>query len=114
MKTRNQIKTLLSLSLVALMLIVQLATAKNIPAQLPDPDTKPPVINKPVKVYILAGQSNMVGIGQVSGGSSRWGNQFIDPVVSIYSGKYSATADYDRMTPIETKLEDIFRELTVN
>ena len=32
----------------------------------------------PVKAYILAGQSNMVGIGQVSGSSSRWGDEFID------------------------------------
>jgi hypothetical protein len=38
---------------------------------------------KPVKVFILSGQSNMVGAGKVDGGSSRWGNQFIDPVVSV-------------------------------
>ncbi|MCF7956246.1 MAG: hypothetical protein K9M75_10615 [Phycisphaerae bacterium] len=103
MTTRNKIKTTLLLAAMALMLIVLPAAAKKIPAQLPAPDTKPPVTNKPVKVYILAGQSNMVGIGQVSGGSSRWGDQFIDPVVSIYPGKYSPTADYDKMTPTETK-----------
>ncbi len=93
----------LCLTVVALMLIVQSAAAKQIPAQLPDPDTKPPVTDKPVKVYILSGQSNMVGIGQISGGSWRWGKQFLDPVVSIYPGAYSPTADYDKMTPIETK-----------
>ncbi len=43
---------------------------------------------KPVKVFILSGQSNMVGAGKVDGGSSRWGNQFIDPVVSVYEGEY--------------------------
>jgi alpha-galactosidase len=103
MTTRTRIKTLLSLAVVSLILIVQSAVAKEIPAQLPDPDTKPPVTNKPVKVYILSGQSNMVGIGQISGGSWRWGKQFLDPVVSIYPGEYSPTADYDKMTPIETK-----------
>jgi len=103
MTTRIRIKTLSSLTVVALMLIIQSAAAKEIPAQLPDPDAKPPVTNRPVKVYILSGQSNMVGIGQISGGSSRWGKQFSDPVVSIYPGKYSPTADYDKMTAIETK-----------
>lgn len=103
MTTRTRIKTLLSLAVVGLMLIVQSAAAKDIPAQLPDPDTKPPVVNKPVKVYILSGQSNMVGMGDIRGGSSRWGNQYLDPVVSIYPGEYSPTADYDKMTPIETK-----------
>ena len=42
---------------------------------------------KPVKVFILSGQSNMVGAGKVDGGSSRWGNQFIDPVVSVIQGR---------------------------
>lgn len=53
----------------------------------------------PVQVYILSGQSNMVGIGQVSGGSTRWGKEIIDPVVSVYEGAYSAEADYDSRTP---------------
>jgi alpha-galactosidase len=33
--------------------------------QLPDPDTKPAAIGKPVKVFILLGQSNMLGFGKV-------------------------------------------------
>ena len=103
MTTRTRTETLLNLAVVALVLIVQSVTAKVIPAQLPDPDTKPPATDKPVKVYILSGQSNMVGIGQISGGSSRWSKQFLDPVVSIYPGEYSPAADYDKMTPIETK-----------
>ena len=103
MTTRNRIKTPLSLALAALMLFVQSAAAKKVPAQLPDPDGKPPVANKPVKVYIMSGQSNMVGIGQISGGSSRWGKQILEPVVSVYSGAYSAATDYDKLTPITTK-----------
>ena len=62
--------------------------------------------DKPVKVFLLSGQSNMVGAGKVDGGSSRWGNQFIDPVVSVYKGDYDPQADYDSMEPTKTlKLE---------
>ena len=39
---------------------------------------------KPVKVYILSGQSNMFGMAQVDGESIRWGSEFIDPVLSVY------------------------------
>ena len=56
----------------------------------------------PVKVFILSGQSNMVGAGKVTGGGGRWGDEFIDPVVSVYEGAYDAKADYDVLTPIKT------------
>jgi hypothetical protein len=36
--------------------------------QLPDPDGKPADMNKPVQVYILMGQSNMLGFGKINGG----------------------------------------------
>jgi len=42
-------------------------TAAEVPAQLPDPDGKPADMSKPVQVYILMGQSNMVGAGRVKG-----------------------------------------------
>ena len=58
--------------------------------------------DKPVKVYILAGQSNMVGIGQVDGGGVRWGKEFTDTVVSIYEGTPDAAADYDKMKPVKS------------
>lgn len=62
--------------------------------------------SKPVRIYILSGQSNMVGIGQVTGGGSRWGTEFLDPVVSVYPGAYDANSDYDDMKPTTTmKLE---------
>ena len=41
--------------------------AKDIPEPLPDPDGKPADMSKPVQVYILMGQSNMVGAGHVKG-----------------------------------------------
>ncbi|QDU31704.1 hypothetical protein ETAA8_68640 [Anatilimnocola aggregata] len=62
--------------------------------------------DKPVKVYILSGQSNMVGIGQVTGGGSRWGAEFIDPILSVYPGKYDPNTDYEKIEPVKTlKLE---------
>ena len=67
MNTRNQIKTVLTLAAVAIAILVLPAAAKEIPAQLPDPDGKAGDPTKPVKVYILAGQSNMVGFGTLKG-----------------------------------------------
>jgi alpha-galactosidase len=39
----------------------------NIPYPLPAPDASTGATNKPVKVYIMSGQSNMVGFGQIAG-----------------------------------------------
>jgi len=64
--------------------------------------------DKPVKVFILSGQSNMVGAGKVDGGSSRWGNQFIDPTVSVYKGDHDPQVDYDSMEPTKTLKLDAF------
>ena len=62
--------------------------------------------HKPIKVFILSGQSNMVGAGKVTGGGGRWGSEFIDPVVSVYEGDYDPKADYDALKPVKTlKLE---------
>ena len=63
---------------------------------------------EPVKVFILSGQSNMVGAGKIDGGSSRWGSEFIDPVVSVYEGSYDPEVDYDQMKPIDTLKLDAF------
>jgi len=41
------------------------ASAKD--GDLPDPDGKPADMSKPVQVYLLLGQSNMLGFGQVAG-----------------------------------------------
>ncbi|MDB4670754.1 hypothetical protein OAF34_01345 [Pirellulaceae bacterium] len=58
---------------------------------------------KPIKVFILSGQSNMVGAGKVTGGGGRWGSEFIDPVVSVYDGTYDPQADYDALQPLNTR-----------
>jgi alpha-galactosidase len=56
----------------------------------------------PVKVYILAGQSNMVGIGQVDSGGLRWGDEFLEPTLSVYEGAYDPKAAYDALKPLKT------------
>lgn len=40
----------------------------NADSKLPDPDGKPADMSKPVQVYILMGQSNMLGFGKIKGG----------------------------------------------
>jgi alpha-galactosidase len=59
--------------------------------------------DKPVKVYILSGQSNMVGIGQVDGGGVRLADEVSDAVLSIYAGTPDATVDYDTLKPEKTQ-----------
>jgi len=39
----------------------------DVPKVLPDPDGKPAEMTKPVQVYILLGQSNMLGAGRIAG-----------------------------------------------
>jgi len=60
-------KTLLTASLFAAvaMLFLTMPAAAD---QLPDPDGKPADMSKPVQVFILMGQSNMLGFGKITGG----------------------------------------------
>jgi hypothetical protein len=44
------------------------AAAGGAPAAAPAPDGKPADMSKPVQVFILMGQSNMVGMGKIAGG----------------------------------------------
>ena len=65
MKLKNKlIQTLTATSLLAGLTLS--VSAKDKP--LPDPDGKPPDMSKPVQVYILLGQSNMLGAGKIKGG----------------------------------------------
>ena len=63
----RRITTVFALAALALTSLVLNAAAKDIPAVLPNPDGKPGDATKPVKVYLLAGQSNMVGMGEIGG-----------------------------------------------
>ena len=68
---------------------------------------------KPVKVYILAGQSNMVGIGQTSPAGRTAYNTYINPdekskeaqgcIISTYSGAYAPGMDYSKLEPVKTE-----------
>ena len=49
----------------AVMALQSLTCFGELPDQLPDPDGKPADPSKPVKVYILLGQSNMLGFGRI-------------------------------------------------
>jgi hypothetical protein len=65
MKTCNRIVS----TLAALFLVIHalpVTAGKPLPKQLPDPDGKPAEMSKPVKVFILLGQSNMLGFGKIN------------------------------------------------
>lgn len=115
---KRSIRSILCFAILAMVLLVHPAVAREIPAQLPDPDSTPPDTTKPVKVYILAGQSNMVGMGTVNARSSRHQGFFLsaDPdaaqgvTVSVYKGKYSPDADYDKLKPELTETNVIGKD----
>ena len=48
----------------ALMILALPAAAGAVPDVLPDPDGKPGASNRPLKIFMLSGQSNMVGMGK--------------------------------------------------
>lgn len=60
-------------------LVCMTAQAAVVPKELPKPDGQPPSNKKPVKVYILSGQSNMVGFGTLSGSSPVYPSIFLSP-----------------------------------
>ncbi len=64
MHTRSRAKTVLTLTVGLAFLALTTAFAE-VPDQLPDPDGKPAAADKPVKVFILLGQSNMLGFGKI-------------------------------------------------
>jgi len=49
------------------LITIAFGVAPAMGADLPDPDGKPADMSKPVHVFILMGQSNMLGFGKVSG-----------------------------------------------
>ncbi len=66
MKYRARLALLLALALSALTAAISVDAAET-PAQIPRPDGKPADMSKPVQVFILMGQSNMVGLGKIAG-----------------------------------------------
>jgi alpha-galactosidase len=73
--------------LAALLLLNAALHAAPIPLSLPDPDGKPGDPSKPVKVYILAGQSNMVGMGDISGAAPEYPGIYLSADPAIIPGR---------------------------
>ena len=61
-------RSLISAAALLLATLAWPALAADVPKELPDPDGKPADMSKPVQVYILLGQSNMLGFGKIKGG----------------------------------------------
>lgn len=69
----------------ALLLVWQTAAcAADIPAQLPDPDGKPADQSKPIQVYIMLGQSNMLGFGRVGPKETKGSLEFLVKEKGMY------------------------------
>ena len=76
-----------------------------------------PIPEAKAKVYVLLGQSNMVGFGQVSAesGGTRIQSLYVaedegaEPglVLSVYSGAHDPATDYETLEPIATATVDI-------
>ena len=64
--------------------------AAPIPLNLARPDGKPGSSDKPVKVYILAGQSNMVGMGDIKGAQPPYPAVYLAADPAIIKGKMPA------------------------
>ncbi len=60
--------------------------AADVPAVLPRPDETPPAAGK-VKVYILAGQSNMVGFGTLKGAKPTYPSVYLSPDPGVKPGR---------------------------
>ncbi|MDT8389900.1 MAG: sialate O-acetylesterase [Lentisphaeria bacterium] len=81
----------------------------NAPAQAVAADP-PAAETKPVKVYIMSGQSNMVGMGDVGPHGMTRFNTYVSAdekaekgcVVSIYKGAFDPTVNYNDIEPVET------------
>ena len=87
MKSKNDRAFLLSAAVVLkgiLLLCLTGALAADVPALLPRPEATPPSNGK-VKVYILAGQSNMVGFGYLQGSRPVYPNIYLsaDPHIKV-------------------------------
>jgi len=69
----------------ALIAALPAAAADAIPVDLPPPGDKPVAKGKPVKVYILSGQSNMLGFGAIKPAGPHYSNIFLsaDPAVEV-------------------------------
>jgi hypothetical protein len=103
MKHQNSTRrTFIRLAIALAMVSLPLSTLEAADQTIFKPDGKAADQTKKVKVFILMGQSNMVGMGDIQGGSSGWRDALQKTVMSVYEGAYSPEADYDKLTPVST------------
>jgi hypothetical protein len=86
----------------ATLALVPLSTLTAADQPILKPDGKPADQSKKLKVFIMMGQSNMVGMGDLQGGSGPWRGELKSTVMSVYEGAYSADTDYDKLKPVST------------
>ncbi|MDX1681035.1 MAG: sialate O-acetylesterase [Akkermansiaceae bacterium] len=85
-----------SLSLFAAALTLTALHAAPIPLEFDRPDGKPGDLTKPVKVYILAGQSNMVGMGDLKGAAPQYPFVYLSAEPAIIEGRMHAGTSRQR------------------
>ncbi len=78
-------------------LLLQL-NAAPVPLQLERPDGQPGNPTKPVKVYILAGQSNMVGMGDITGASPPYPSVYLSADPAVIPGEMPVGTSRTRST----------------
>jgi hypothetical protein len=98
-------KTMITFAVMVLMSGV--LHAADVPANLPDPDGKLGDATKPVKVYILAGQSNMVGMGNISGAKNVYTGVYLssDPAAPDGPFQIYKVGNY-KVSPLRVYLPD--------
>ena len=99
MKMRINARIVSTLIAVSMACLTLSAAAKDIPAELPRPDGKAPDTAKPIKVYILAGQSNMCGMGAISGAKCHYQGVYLlaDPDAPGNFAVWRARSNYKIM-----------------
>ncbi|NQU21589.1 MAG: hypothetical protein HQ567_09925 [Candidatus Nealsonbacteria bacterium] len=107
MLKNRQCKTVYSFVILVMALLARPVSGAEVPAQLPDPDGKPGDATKPVKVYILAGQSNMVGMGELSGAKNLYTGVYLTPDPAAPKGPMQIwrVGDY-KIAPLAVYLPD--------
>jgi hypothetical protein len=86
MNARSKARSRFAFNALALSTLALHAAAMDIPFQLPAPDGKAGDAGKPVKVYILSGQSNMVGMGDIKGAQPPWPSVMLSADPAILPG----------------------------
>ena len=74
------------MAMAALLPMCALTSAREIPLELPRHDGRPGDPSKPVQVYILAGQSNMVGFGHIANSRPLFPSVFLSADPAVIAG----------------------------